>query len=244
MPRQRGRTSAVLQDTLLAAARTLPTFRGDAAVGTWLFTIARSFCIKRRRRRGREAQRVPLGQARDGNQPEEMDACNVADAAAPPDEAAMNSQIGRALEQAIQSLAPTSREVLLLRDVEGLTAPEVAAALGIRVDAVKSRLHRARSAVREHLAPLLDPHLVDTKAVASECPDIVRMYSRKLEGEVGPDLCAELEQHVSGCERCSAACDTLRRTLSLCQASRGARVPPRIQDEVRKAVREVVRVRE
>ena len=114
----------------------------------------------------------------------------------------------------------------MLRDVEGLTAPEVAAALGIRVDAVKSRLHRARSAVREQLAPLLEPRLVDAPSVASECPDIARMYSRKLEGEVGPELCAELEQHVSVCERCSAACDTLRRTLSLCQASRKTPLHP------------------
>ena len=96
----------VLQDTLLAAARTLSTFRGDAAVGTWLFTIARSFCIKRRRRRGREAQHAPVGRARDGDQPDEIDLCGVADAAAAPDEAAMSAANRRALEQAINPSLP------------------------------------------------------------------------------------------------------------------------------------------
>ena len=54
-----------------------------------------------------------------------------------------------AIEAALASLKPADREVLELRDVQGLTAPEVAAMLGVGVAAVKSRLHRARIAVRE-----------------------------------------------------------------------------------------------
>jgi RNA polymerase sigma factor (sigma-70 family) len=55
------------------------------------------------------------------------------------------------LAQALQRLTPPYREVLLLRDVHELTAPEVAAQLGLSLEAVKSRLHRARAQVREYL---------------------------------------------------------------------------------------------
>lgn len=55
------------------------------------------------------------------------------------------------LTAAIQTLPQNYRVVLILRDVDGLTAPEVAAELGLTVEAVKSRLHRARSMVREKL---------------------------------------------------------------------------------------------
>ena len=55
------------------------------------------------------------------------------------------------LARAMERLTPPYREVLLLRDVHELTAPEVAAQLGLSLEAVKSRLHRARAQVREHL---------------------------------------------------------------------------------------------
>jgi RNA polymerase sigma-70 factor (ECF subfamily) len=174
----------VLQDTLLAAARGLREFRGGASLSTWLFSIARSFCIKKRRlRAGEPRETVPLdseaGQA-------------VIAACASPDDAAGDREIGAALEEAIVALEPIYREVLLLRDVEGLTAAEVATVLGIGVDAVKSRLHRARTAVRERLAPLLDP---GEQAISGGCPDVVNVLSEFLEGDIAPDQCAQMEGH-------------------------------------------------
>jgi RNA polymerase sigma-70 factor (ECF subfamily) len=222
----------VLQETLLAASRALPSYRGDAALGTWLYAIARSFCIKHRRRAGR----APVGEGGD----EEL--ALVPDQAALPDEAAAGHEVGAALRRAIAELGQPYRDVLLLRDVEGLTAPEVAAALGIGVDAVKSRLHRARVAVRDKIAPLLDAE--PTVPEVPGCPDVLGLFSRRLEGEVDANLCREMERHVSGCGRCSAACDSLRRTLTLCQTSggEGAAVPPQVQATVRRAVREVLRL--
>ena len=59
---------------------------------------------------------------------------------------------------AIQTRLPEDyREVILLRDIEGLSANDAADALGVSVDALKSRLHRARSALRDALAPVLEP---------------------------------------------------------------------------------------
>ena len=213
----------VLQETLLAAARSAPDFRGDSSVSSWLYAIARSFCIKKRRRSKHAPEAiVPL-----------EDASAAQAQVAPPDDAAASKELRAALEQAIGSLEPLYREVLLLRDVEGLTAPEVASALGIGVDAVKSRLHRARVAVRSRLAPMLEAP-VETK---QGCPNVVEMLSQHLEGEIGAEDCARMEAHLATCPQCSAACDSLKRTLALCKRERDAAVPPRVQESVRRAIR-------
>jgi RNA polymerase sigma-70 factor (ECF subfamily) len=219
----------VMQETLLAAARGLHEFRGGASLSTWLFTIARSFCIKKRRRRvGAPGEREVLSLDAD-------DAPVMATTDLAPDEAASDREIGAALEAAIVALEPAYREVLLLRDVEGLTAPEVASVLGIGVDAVKSRLHRARLAVRERVAPLLRS---PEPLAAPGCPDVLPILSRYLEGEIGPDQCAAMERHVAQCARCQARCDSLRSTLVLCrQSAREGSVPPDVQEAVRHALR-------
>jgi RNA polymerase sigma-70 factor (ECF subfamily) len=219
----------VVQETMLAASRGLDGFRGESSLSTWLFTIARSFCIKARRLRTGEPERVLSLESEDVEP--------MRSGAAAPDEAAGERELGRALEAAIGALDPMYREVLVLRDVEGLTAPEVATVLGIGVDAVKSRLHRARTAVREKLAPLLHAEAPPSPG----CPDVVPILSRYLEGEIAHTDCADMERHVAGCPRCRAQCDSLRRTLDLCRASakRAQQVPPEVQEQVRRALREL-----
>src|SRR5512138_39834 len=143
----------VLQETLMAAARTLPEFRGASSVSTWLYTIARSFCIKQRRRSKFAPDAL---ESLDGGEPARA-VVQVEDPARRPDELLDGRRLQAALEEAIGALEPKYREVLVLRDVEGLSANEVADVLGLSVEAVKSRLHRARVAVREQIAPELLP---------------------------------------------------------------------------------------
>jgi RNA polymerase sigma-70 factor (ECF subfamily) len=162
----------VLQETLLAAARTLPDFRGASSISTWLYTIARSFCIKKR----------------------------------------WTSEFAPA---ALDALEPMYREVLVPRDVEGLPAADVAEALGLTVEAVKSRLHRARMAVRERVAPVLS--LGADGPPAASCRDVVELFSQRMEGEIDGASCAELERHLQGCPVCRGRCDSLRATLALCR---------------------------
>ena len=70
-----------------------------------------------------------------------------------PEETLTRAQIVRGVEEAIAALDADFREVLLLRDLEGLSGPEVAARLGITLAAMKTRLHRARNGVRARLGP-------------------------------------------------------------------------------------------
>jgi RNA polymerase sigma-70 factor (ECF subfamily) len=222
----------VLQDTLLAMARNVRDFRGASSISTWLYTIARNFCIKKRRRgkfapereRSLDTEAMP-------------DASRLADPAMGPDEALAGKEVEQALEEAIRALEPMYREVLLLRDVEGLTAPEVAEVLGVSVQAVKSRLHRARLSVRAHVAPLLGVPSESPAARPGTCPDVLTLFSQHLEDEISGDVCAEMERHIEACGRCRGACDSLKRTLALCRKAPSAHVPAAVQESVRVALR-------
>jgi RNA polymerase sigma-70 factor, ECF subfamily len=219
----------VLQDTLLSVARNLRDFRGASSISTWLYTIARSFCVKKRR----TSKFAP----KDGALPLEDEAARVADPGVAADEALASKQVEEALEAAIAGLEPMYREVLLLRDVEGLTAPEVARVTGASVQAVKSRLHRARLAVRARIAPLLGIPS-DLPAASGTCPDVVALFSSHLEGQVSAEVCAEMERHIEACPRCRGACDSLKRTLSLCRTSMpAAPIPAGVQASVKAALR-------
>lgn len=226
----------VAQETLLVMARSLREFRGDASVSTWLYTIARSFCIKKRRR----SKFAPAHEeSLEGLEAEQRGA--LPDPAPGPEQAAFGQEIGSALAAAIDALDPEQREVLVLRDVEGLTAPEVGQVIGLSVDAVKSRLHRARLAVRQHVAPVLGISL--NAPLATGCPDVLALFSRYLEGEIGPDVCAEMEAHLERCGGCRGACDSLRRTIMLCRATPAPDVPASVAEAVRDAVRSFVQHR-
>jgi RNA polymerase sigma-70 factor (ECF subfamily) len=229
----------VLQETLLAMARGVRDFRGASSVSTWAYAIARSHCIKKRRKRGIvPGDRVPLDDDTAG------EARAVADPERSPEETLEGKEIERALERAIDELHPDQREVLVLRDVEGLTAPEVAEVLGITVQAVKSRLHRARLAVRDRVGPLLVPTMPAEPASGSApgaCPDVLTLFSQHLEDEISADVCSAMERHLEGCARCRTSCDALKRTLAMCRTlGPQAPVPPAVQAAVRIALRDVL----
>ena len=228
----------ILQDTLFAMARSVRDFRGASSVSTWLYTIARRFCLRKRRRRS-AAPAVEQSLDSDVN----VEIAGLADPAVPPDAQLADRELGRALDEAIGALEPMYREVLLLRDAEGLTSTEVAEVLGISVQAVKSRLHRARSSVRARVAPLLtstDPAATRRR----NCPDIVTLFSRYLEDEISPKVCDTMERHLESCAYCRTTCDSLKQTLALCRTT-GAEVPvPKaVQASVKAALRNFLTLR-
>ena len=223
--------SDVAQDTLLAMARSVRDFRGEASISTWLYTIARNFCIKKRRRRKFEPAREESLQAVDAERLE-----RAIDPSPDPERKAAGQEVEGALRSAIESLDGKQREVLVLRDIEGLSAPEVAKVLGSSVQAVKSRLHRARVAVRERVAPLLGLPVATAPRQAG-CRDVLRLFSRHLEGEIAPEVCADMEAHLRRCDRCRGACESLKRTLALCRATPAPEVPLSVRESVRDAIR-------
>ena len=220
----------VAQESLVSMARSLRDFRGDSSVSSWLYTIARRFCIKKRRRSKFAPAREESLDA-SGNDA----AQHLADPAPNPEQTATNRELAAVLTRAIDALDLPQREVLVLRDVEGLSAPEVARVLGISVDAVKSRLHRARLAVRQDLAPMLGGPAVEAPR-PSMCPDVLMLFSRHLEGEIDPDVCAAMEAHLAQCGHCRDACESLKRTLAICRQLPAPEVPASLAASVKAAI--------
>jgi RNA polymerase sigma-70 factor, ECF subfamily len=220
----------VMQESLISMARSLRDFRGDSSVSSWLYTIARRFCIKKRRRSKfaparEESLDVPGTGAVE----------RLADPAPSPEEHATNRELAIALTHAIDALDQSYREVLVLRDVEGLSAPEVAKILGVSVDTVKSRLHRARVAVRQKLSPIVARPAIESPRGAM-CPDVLTLFSQHLEGEIDPGVCASMEAHIAQCSQCRNACESLKRTLAVCRQLPTPDVPPSLAEAIRAAI--------
>lgn len=214
----------VLQETLIAAYRNLPQFRGDAQLSTWLYQIARSFCIKQRRRReGEPAEHDDLESPQVKQAPAEI---------SPEDARTHAREVGTLIQAAITTLQPDHREALVLRDVEGLSAEEAAQVAGIEVGALKSRLHRARMALKQQLGAVLDE---SPESIA--CPELAQELSAYAASEIDQAACATIEKHLATCPRCTAACDALKRTVSLCRAIPGGEVPSPVKAAVRNALR-------
>jgi RNA polymerase sigma-70 factor (ECF subfamily) len=133
-----------VQEAFVALGRTVTTFRHEASLSTWLFTVVKNMCMRMLRPFAR--QRRHLGEAVDVQALDQL-----RDESLTPEEQLERQRMVDAVEHSLLELEPLYREVLVLRDVEGLSGPDVARRLGISVAAMKTRLHRARHLLREHL---------------------------------------------------------------------------------------------
>ena len=134
-----------VQEALWAATRAFGTFRGTASsIASWLFTIVRRECL--RLLEGHRRAPASLDEAKGEPEP----------SAHGPDELLVSRRRTDLLARALAELEPSHREVVLLRDIQELSAPEAAVRLRISVSALKSRLHRARVSLRDHVLRMSD----------------------------------------------------------------------------------------
>jgi RNA polymerase sigma-70 factor (ECF subfamily) len=149
-----GRAEAedLLQEIFLTAHRKLGLYKGDSALGTWLFRLATNLCLDHLRSRSARA-----GQLTDtlDDEPE----------ASGPGAGAVIGTVDRVdLERALASLPPGCRTVFVLHDVEGCEHREIASLLGISDGTSKSQLHKARVRLRRLLSGGAPPAARDTRA--------------------------------------------------------------------------------
>lgn len=144
----------VVQDVFLTLSRKIDTFEGRAALWSWIFRIATNAALVKRRSKRFEVE-VPLEDLLPTFHPDghhEGDpTLLLADWSQTPEEELLSSETRAMVWRAIDTLPDDYRIVLVLRDVEGFTNEEAAGALNETVACIKSRLHRARMAVREQL---------------------------------------------------------------------------------------------
>jgi RNA polymerase sigma-70 factor (ECF subfamily) len=138
----RAEADEAMQETFLAAALAIGSYRGEGTVRAWLLSIARRTCARRLETRTRRAGRLELVHDAGAGQPL-------------PDEAVDAEQRGRRVRQALGELRPSEREVLLLRYEAGLGFREVAQACGIDEATARKRASRALDRLRK-LLPIED----------------------------------------------------------------------------------------
>jgi RNA polymerase sigma-70 factor (ECF subfamily) len=149
----------VVQETFLKAYQGLSRFQRKSKFSTWLIRIAMNESLMKLRKRRRYAQELPLEyEDQDG----EILPSDVADWSPNPEQLYGRSELQDILRNALEELRPALRVVFVLRDVEGLSIAETAAALDLHPSAVKARLLRARLQLRETLSkyfrqPLSEP---------------------------------------------------------------------------------------
>ena len=131
------------QDAFLAVWRGVGSFRADAAFSTWLYRLATNACLDLLRREKKRGGDVSLDDTESFAEP--------ADPAPQPEELFERSEAQRALRHGLDALPEDYRAVLLLRETEQLSYAEIAAVTGLELGTVKSRISRARLALRNYL---------------------------------------------------------------------------------------------
>lgn len=149
----------VVQETFLSAFKTIASFAGHATLSTWLYRIAYNAALMRLRRTQPETIPVDDPMLYEGEvrtPPELFDWCCL------PEQDFETAEARAEIERAIRALPEKLRAVFVLRELEGLSTEDTAAALSVSPEVVKTRLHRARLWLRERLATYFTEHLPTT----------------------------------------------------------------------------------
>lgn len=133
----------IAQEAFLAAWRGLPSFRGEANFATWLYRLTSNAAIDYLRRQKKQRGDLSLDDEELG--------LDAVDTAPGPQDAAEGAELRSAVSEGLRRLGEDHRQVLVLREIQGLSYEEIAEVLALDLGTVKSRISRARSALRKIL---------------------------------------------------------------------------------------------
>ena len=141
--------SDIAQETLIKIFRSIRDFKGDSKFSTWIYRITTNVCLDYLRKNKKNAGRFinPEFETDDGSLEVE-----IKDPAPQPEEVAERKEVQRAVQEAIDKLSEDHRTVIVLRDINNLSYEEIAVILNCSEGTVKSRINRARSALRDILS--------------------------------------------------------------------------------------------
>lgn len=149
------------QDTFVRAYTAWNEFRGDSQIYTWLYRIAINLCHNQQKKlsRRRRVEQVSLDASANDDNFEGWNTLQVADERPLPLQVLESGELRVRLHEALLALPDNYRTVIVLRDIEGLTYEEIARVTDSTLEAIKSRLFRARNAVRRLMEPYLTAEL-------------------------------------------------------------------------------------
>ena len=146
-----GEAEDVAQEVFLRVDRGLEGFRGESSVGTWIYRVARNAALDRLRSRPAWLESVRQLRAHCSNEDPADVLSQIPDERASLERYLIGKEMSECIRGRIGNLPGSYGEVLALRELGGMTNAEIASALGVSEGAVKIRLHRARSLLREDL---------------------------------------------------------------------------------------------
>lgn len=137
----------ISQETFIKAFKALKSFRGDSSFGVWIYRLASNMCIDFLRRE-RKRKTSPLVYISDDNEEKELE---IADTRMEPETLFEQAELRQAINEGLKELPDDHRQVLILREINGLSYAEIAEALMLEIGTVKSRIFRARSNLVKYL---------------------------------------------------------------------------------------------
>lgn len=141
----------IVQDTLLQVIEKIDTFRGEAALSSWIYRIAINFSYMKIRKNKRDDY-IPIEEHMPRFEKSGMHEYPVSNWADKADNQLARKEMRELIIENIDKLSEKYKTVLVMRDIQGLSTEEVAEVTGMTIPAVKSRLHRARLFLRDRLA--------------------------------------------------------------------------------------------
>ncbi|MCC6659534.1 MAG: sigma-70 family RNA polymerase sigma factor [Phycisphaerales bacterium] len=225
----------MVQDVFLQALRKWHTFRGEADPGTWLYAIAARACKAHSRRKGgADARQIPVSQLMPWSERTVMEVA----AAVPGEES--QSERGEAIARVqaeIARLPEHLRLTLVLKDVLGLSVQDTAVALGLAENTVKTRLHRARLALRK--AMMADAAMVDAPAPIYEKQVCLDLLKAKMDAIDRGGVAAGFQiPQADLCARCRAVFRELDLVQDACAQLDEAQMQESLRRKILHAIRE------
>ncbi len=150
---QREDAEDLAQEVFVKAFRSIRRFEGRSSFYTWLYSIAVNAVISHRRKLGARRRQDTFSLDAAGGDDRPLDLADPADA---PDVVSQQHELGERIERAIAQLDDDHRTIVVLRDIEGFDYETIGTMLGCPQGTVKSRLHRARLALREQLEDMVE----------------------------------------------------------------------------------------
>jgi RNA polymerase sigma factor (sigma-70 family) len=230
----------MVQDVFLQAYRKWHTFKGDANPGTWLYAIAAHSCKARLRRKGGIDKRMPaVSQLMPWNETRNVDLSGAAGSGSNGDghgpvAAAIERESARAVHEAILTLPEHFRVPLVLKEMLELSIDDVAKALRIKPETVKTRVHRARLLLRKAIMDRRNVPKRAAKAPTYEkqvCLDLLKAKLDAMDKGRGFPIGQGIV-----CERCRAVFAELDLAQNTCARLADGKMPARVRKTILKAI--------